>query len=173
MTRTAPHSVLPRAVFAALAYLAASVSFAQSADLPNRHDMLEGITTAGQPGEAALASIAAAGYKSVIDLRGTNEERGLDERKSVEMLGMSYVNLPVEGAAGVSYANASALDKLLAELPKPVLVHCSTGNRAGALLALRAKANGADARAALELGVANGLAGLKPVVEEKLKAGHD
>jgi protein tyrosine phosphatase (PTP) superfamily phosphohydrolase (DUF442 family) len=76
-------------------------------------------------------------------------------------------------AAGVSYANAGALDKLLAELPKPVLVHCSTGNRAGALLALRAKANGADARSALELGVANGLAGLKPVVEEKLNAGHD
>jgi protein tyrosine phosphatase (PTP) superfamily phosphohydrolase (DUF442 family) len=162
-----------RAVFAALAYLAASVSFSQSADLPNRHDALEGITTAGQPSEAGLAAIAAADYKSVIDLRGVNEDRGFDERQVVEMLGMSYVNLPVEGAAGVSYANAGALDKLLGELPKPVLVHCSTGNRVGALLALRAKANGADARSALELGVANGLAGLKPVVEEKLNAGYD
>ena len=173
MTRTTPHTAWQRAAFAALAYLAASVSFAQSADLPNRHDALEGITTAGQPGEAALAALATAGYKSVIDLRGENEDRGIDERKAVEMLGMSYVNLPVEGAAGVSYANASALDRLLAELPKPVLVHCSTGNRAGALLALRAKVNGEDARAALDLGVANGLAGLKPVVEEKLNAGHD
>jgi uncharacterized protein (TIGR01244 family) len=162
-----------RAVFAALAYLAASASFSQPADLPNRHDALEGITTAGQLSDAGLAAIAAAGYKSVIDLRGVNEDRGFDERKAVEMIGMSYVNLPVAGAAGVSYANAGALDKLLAELPKPVFVHCSTGNRVGALLALRAKANGADAPSALELGVANGLAGLKPVVEEKLNAGHD
>jgi uncharacterized protein (TIGR01244 family) len=173
MTRNAPRTVRQLAAFAAFASLAASLSFAQSVDLPNRHDALDGITTAGQPSEAALTAIAAAGYKSVIDLRGANEDRGLDEKKTVELLGMSYVSLPVEGAAGVSYANASALDKLLAELPKPVLVHCSTGNRAGALLALRAKANGADAQAALELGLANGLVGLKPVVEEKLIAGHD
>jgi uncharacterized protein (TIGR01244 family) len=173
MTRNAPHTGRQLAAFAAFASLAASLSLAQSVDLPNRHDALDGITTAGQPSEAALTAIAAAGYKSVIDLRGANEDRGLDEKKTVELLGMSYVNLPVEGAAGVSYANASALDKLLAELPKPVLVHCSTGNRAGALLALRAKANGADAQAALELGLANGLVGLKPLVEEQLIAGHD
>jgi uncharacterized protein (TIGR01244 family) len=173
MTRTTLHAVWQQAAFAALAYLTATVSLAQSADLPNRHDTLEGITTAGQPSEAALSALAAAGYRSVIDLRGANEDRGLDESKTAETLGLRYVNLPVEGAAGVSYANAEALDKLLAELPKPVLLHCSTGNRAGALLALRAKANGANTGAALELGLANGLAGLKPVVEEKLNAGHD
>jgi hypothetical protein len=41
------------------------------------------------------------------------------------------------------------------------------------LLSLRAKLNGADADDALALGVASGLASLKPVVEEKLEAGHD
>jgi uncharacterized protein (TIGR01244 family) len=173
MTRTVSHTVSHRSCLAALACLVASVALAQVADLPNRHDALEGITSAGQPSKAALSAIASAGYKSVIDLRGVNEERGLDEKATVEMLGMRYANLPVDGAAGVTYANARALDNLLAELPKPVLVHCSTGNRSGALLALRARANGADAEAALELGVANGLAGLRPVVEEKLLAGHD
>jgi hypothetical protein len=53
-------------------------------------------------------------------------------------------------------------------------VHCSSSNRVGAILALRAKANGADAEAALELGVANGLgSSLRPVVEQKLATGHD
>ncbi len=156
-----------------LAWCAAGVALAQAPALPNRHDALAGITTAGQPSAADLSAVAAAGYKAVIDLRAPQEDRGLEEQKTVEMLGMSYVNLPVEGATGVTYENAAALDKLLAGLPKPVLVHCTSSNRVGALLALRAKLSGEDSGAALELGVASGLAGLKPVVEQKLAAGHD
>jgi len=162
-----------RTLLTLLAFFGTSMAFAQSAELPNRRDVLEGITTAGQPSQAALSAAAAAGYKSVIDLRAPSEDRGLDEKAAVESLGMSYVNLPVDGSGGVSYANARALDKLLAEAPKPVLVHCASGNRVGALLALRAKIHGADDAAALELGVASGLGGLQPVVEQKLAAGHD
>lgn len=146
---------------------------AESGDLPNRKDPLAGITTAGQPDAAQLEAAAKAGFKSVIDLRGPNEDRGLDELAVVAKLGMSYVSLPVAGAAGVTYANATTLDKLLRDAPKPVLVHCSTSNRVGALLALRAKLGGADDKAALDTGVASGLAGLKPAVEQKLATGHD
>jgi len=163
-----------RAGIAVLACIGAGFALAQSAELPYRNQALEGVTTAGQPSEAALTAIAAAGYKAVIDLRGPNEDRGLaDEKKTVEMLGMSYVNLPIEGAAGVSYANARALDKLLAEADGPVLVHCTSSNRVGALLALRAKQLGADAETALEVGLASGLAGLKSLVEQKLGQGQD
>lgn len=171
---TASRAAWLRAAFALLACIGAGSALAQSAELPNRHDVLEGITAAGQPSAAALEAAAQAGYKSVIDLRPLTEDHGFDEKATVEGLGMSYVNLPVAGAAGVTYANASELDKLLATLPKPVLLHCASSNRVGAMLALRAKANGADAAAALDLGVANGLgASLKPVVEQKLGAGHD
>ncbi len=161
------------AAIAALACVTLGLALAQSADLPNRHDALKGITTAGQPSADALAAIAAAGYKTVIDLRAPNEDRGLDEKKTVEGLGMSYVNLPVNGAGGVSYENANALDKLLADVPKPVLVHCASSNRVGALLSLRAKLKGTGSDKALDLGVASGLGSLKPVVEKKLAAGHD
>lgn len=160
------------AVMAVLCF-GAGLALAQSADLPNRHDAIKGVTTAGQPSAAALSAIAAQGYKTVIDLRPASEDHGFDEKKTVETLGMSYVTLPVEGAAGVSYANATTLDQLLRDAPKPLLVHCSSGNRVGALLALRAKLGGADDKAALEVGVANGLAGLKSAVEQKLAAGHD
>jgi uncharacterized protein (TIGR01244 family) len=162
-----------RVVLASLACVATGFAFAQSAELPNRRDVIEGVTAAGQPSAADLEAAAKAGYRSVIDLRAPTEDRGFDEKSKVEGLGMSYVSLPVEGAAGVTYANAGKLDKLLAELPKPILLHCSSGNRVGALLALRAKALGVDDGAALELGVANGLGSLKSAVEQKLATGHD
>jgi protein tyrosine phosphatase (PTP) superfamily phosphohydrolase (DUF442 family) len=138
----------------ALAWLATSPAAAQSSDLPNRNEPLAGITTAGQPNAVQLEAAAAAGIKSVIDLRGPKD-------------------LPVAGADGVTYANASALDKLLAKLDGPVLIHCTTGNRVGAMLALRAKLNGADSESALALGEAAGLKALKPTVEQKLDVGHD
>lgn len=161
------------ATSAALAVLVAGQVFAQSADLPNRKDPLPGITTAGQPSADQLAAAAKSGIKTVIDLRALGEDRGMDERATVEKLGMSYVSLPVEGGEGVTYANATALDKLLADAKGPVLLHCASGNRVGALLALRDKSKGADNDAALALGVKSGLTGLKPTVEKKLAQGHD
>jgi uncharacterized protein (TIGR01244 family) len=148
-------------------------AFAQSTELPGRKDPVPGLTTAGQPSADQLAAVAKSGIKTVIDLRGLAEDRGMDERATVEKLGMSYVTLPVEGGNGVTYANATALDKLLANAKGPVLVHCATGNRAGALLALRDKLKGADNDSALAFGVASGLTGLKPAVEKKLEQGHD
>ena len=155
-----------------LTCFAAAPARAQAPDFPNRKDPLAGITTAGQPSAAQFATAAAAGYKSVIDLRTPAESRGLeDEKAAVEKLGMTYINLPVDGAGGVSYANAAALDELLGKAAHPVLIHCSSGNRAGALLALRAKLRGADNEAALALGIAGGVTGLKQTVEERLAQG--
>ena len=156
-----------------LASLAAGQALAQSTDLPNRKEPLPGITAAGQPSAEQLAAAAKSGIKTIIDLRGVNEDRGMDERATVEKLGMSYITLPVEGSPGVTYANATALDKVLAGAKGPVLLHCATGNRVGALLALRDKQGGATNESALALGVASGLAGLKPAVEQKLAQGHD
>jgi uncharacterized protein (TIGR01244 family) len=156
-----------------LLYLGGTHAAAQSDELPNRQEPLAGITTAGPPDTAQFAAAAGSGITTVIDLRGIAEDRGIDEKATVEGLGMSYVNLPVEGAAGVTYANAAALDRLLAAAEGPVLIHCSTGNRAGALLALRAKLAGTDAESALALGVAGGMTGLRPTVEEKLTQGQD
>lgn len=156
-----------------LACFAAGQAAAQAPDLPNRKDPLPGITTAGQPSADQLAAAAAAGYKSVIDLRTAGEDRGMDEKATAERLGMSYANLPIKGATDITYANAAALDKLLSKAEQPVLVHCASGNRVGALLALRAKLGGADNDAALALGVAGGVTRLKPAVEQKLADGHD
>ena len=163
--KTARSSAL---VLSCLAGIAMAGAYAQDTEIPNRAEPLEGITTAGQPSAAALSDLAKKGFVAVIDLRGVEEDRGFDEAGTVEGLGMSYIPLPVAGAEGVSYENANALDRILADLNGPVLLHCSSSNRVGALLALRAKLNGASDDEAMALGEEAGLTRLKPVVEEAL-----
>lgn len=129
---------------------------------------VNGITSAGQPDEAALEVFADSGYATVIDIRGEGENRGFDEAMVVEELGLHYVTLPIDGKDAISFENAQKLDELLNKYPGPVLVHCGSGNRVGALLALRASLGGADDESALALGREGGLTGLEPVVLERL-----
>lgn len=144
---------------------------AQEVELRNRMDPTDGLTTSGQPDAVAFEALAESGYTAVIDLRLASEDHGLDEQATVEGLGMSYISIPVAGADGVTYDNADALDRFLAGIDGPVLVHCGSGNRAGALLALREKLNGAENGAALEFGREAGLTRLEPVVIERLEEG--
>jgi uncharacterized protein (TIGR01244 family) len=127
------------------------------------------LISTGQPDEAVLLAAQQAGIVAVIDLRGEEEDRGLDEAVSVEALGMQYVSLPVDGPADVTFDNAAKLDGLLSDIDGPVLLHCASGNRVGALMALRASLHGADAEAALAAGKAAGLTRLEPVVTELLQ----
>ncbi|MCH7981718.1 MAG: hypothetical protein IID59_09450 [Proteobacteria bacterium] len=129
---------------------------------------VDGITSAGQPDQAALTVFGDNGYVAIIDMRGEREDRGMDERAVVESLGMDYVLLPIASEDDISFENAQKLDDLLAAYDGPVLVHCASGNRVGALLALRQSMNGADDEAAIEYGKQGGLTGLEPVVQKRL-----
>lgn len=128
---------------------------------------VDGITAAGQPDEAALKVFAESGYAAVIDLRTAGESRGLDEPAVVEALGMDYLSLPI-GRDGISFESAKSLDELISRYDAPVLVHCGSSNRVGALLALRASLEGADDEAALETGRVGGLKSLEGRVREVL-----
>ena len=124
----------------------------------------------GQPDEAMLEQLKAAGYVAVVDLRTAAEDRGMDEPAAVEEAGLDYYSLPIAGAKGTTFENAKALDDLLAGIDGPVFLHCRSGNRVGALLALTASEEGASAEEALEIGKTAGLTTLEPVVREKLAA---
>ncbi len=128
---------------------------------------VDGISTAGQPDEKALKVFADNGYAAVIDLRTPGESRGIDEARLVEEMGMDYVSLPV-GRDGISFENARSLDELISRYDGPVLVHCGSGNRVGALLALRASLKGADDEAAMAAGREGGLTSLEEQVREVL-----
>ena len=146
-------------------------SYAQDGALRNRGEPLESVTTAAQPDINALKALADSGYATIIDLRRPEEERGFEEQLEVERLGMSYVSIPVDGAAGVTYENAELLNQVLDRTQGPVLVHCGSGNRAGALLSLQQKLNGANNEAALAVGLAGSLTSLESVVIERLEEG--
>jgi len=126
-----------------------------------------GVTTAGQPDEASFKVFAEMGYAAVIDLRTAGEDRGLDEPAVVDTLGMDYINLPV-GRDGITFANAKALEDAIASYDAPVLVHCGSANRVGALFALSEYARSKDLERALEAGRAAGLTGMEGTVRKVL-----
>ena len=131
---------------------------------------IDGLTAAGQPDEAAFKAFAAAGYVAVVDMRTLDEDRGLEDEKGlVESLGLDYVAFPIASEEEINFESAARLDALLASYEGPVLVHCASSNRVGALLALRESLRGADDEAALEFGRRAGLTRLEPRVEEVLE----
>lgn len=91
---------------------------------------------AGQPTEEALGEAAERDIKIVVNLRGDREMASsvdFDESSLVENLGMDYVSIPV---MDVSLADADRLRDVLNGTPGPVLIHCGSANRVGALWAL-------------------------------------
>ena len=126
------------------------------------------ITAAGQPNHPAFGVFAASGYTTVIDMRGSTEDRGLDEPSVVASLGMEYVAFPITRGEDISFENATKLDELIKDADGPVLVHCASSNRVGALLALRSSLAGADNEAAIAHGIEGGLTGLVAAVKEIL-----
>jgi len=127
-----------------------------------------GYATAGQPDAAGLSNAAKAGYGVVVDMRAADEDRGFDEPQVVVALGMTYVAFPIADEKDISFEKAAELDALLASFDGPVLVHCKSGNRVGALFALRARNNGADSEEALAVGKAAGMTRLDKLVRERL-----
>ena len=144
------------------------ISAMTQAQLMNEAEPVPGITTAGQPTASQLEELAGKGYAAVIDLRGENEDRGFDEAGKVEELGMNYISLPISGPDTINYDNAEALDTLLSEIDGPVLLHCGSSNRVGALLSLRQRLQGDDAETALQIGLAAGMT--SPVLQEAVEA---
>ncbi len=129
---------------------------------------VDGIRSAGQPDEQALAVFVDAGYVAVIDFRGDGEDRGMDEAAVAKRLGLTYIALPIASPVAVNFENAQKLEQILDDLDGPALLHCGSGNRVGALLALMKSGQGMSDQAAMEYGASAGLTGLAPVVKTRL-----
>ena len=127
------------------------------------------LVTGGQPAPDAWEALRSQGITTVVNLRPEAEMDGRDERAEVAAAGLDYHQIAVDGAGGVTAANADALWSVLDEAEGTVLVHCASGNRAGALLSLGAsRQGGRSPEEALEWGQAAGLTGLEPKVREAL-----
>ena len=132
---------------------------------------LPGLYTAGQPAASDWAAIKARGVRTVVNLRAPGELKDRDEAAEVRAAGLRYVEIPVSGAEGINPANARALHAALAPAHGGggVLVHCASGNRAGALLALEQRDfDGVAAERALEIGKSGGVTGLEGKLRQAL-----
>ncbi|TAJ52464.1 MAG: hypothetical protein EPN60_03105 [Nevskiaceae bacterium] len=123
----------------------------------------------GPPDRASLEKLRDMGLRHVIDLRPA--EPGMEtEAAWAAELGLSFRRLPVRGAEDLTPEMVRRLDQELATLKgEPVLVHCASGNRSSALLALRASwIEGLPPEEALRLGQRGGLTKLAPAVRKAL-----
>jgi uncharacterized protein (TIGR01244 family) len=140
----------------------------------------EGILTGGQPTLDQIKALKAAGYTTIVNLRPDSEVKGayqrtrngnlhFDERSEVTKVGMSYKSIPIASARDLSVKNALALDEILKNADGGVVMHCVSGNRVGALLALRAfHVQHKSKQEALEIGRAAGMTGLESAVQDLL-----
>lgn len=136
--------------------------------LPNERATLPGVLTGGIPSAEQLARAHAAGYKTVISL--LSPEEASDEATEVRAAGLRFWSIPIAGASDLTEANALQLSAAMNELgAQPLIVHCASGNRVGALLALKAYyVDHASKEGAIELGQRAGLTSLLPAVQEQL-----
>ena len=104
----------------------------------------------GQPSSLAYAAIAAAGIGSVVCVRQPGEAVApppvpppppfdTTEAAALETLGVSYLNVPVTRTMTQAEFDVAATEAALALLDNavqgPVLIHCSTGDRASSVFA--------------------------------------
>jgi protein tyrosine phosphatase (PTP) superfamily phosphohydrolase (DUF442 family) len=133
--------------------------------LPGACQPLEGVIACGLPTEQELREAHQGGLRTVINLCPVAEQK-IDEQALITGLGMRYVHLPIAGPADLTRANAMRLAELLADpTARPLMVHCASGNRVGALFALKAFfADGTDRDTALAAGRTTGLKALEGAV---------
>lgn len=138
--------------------------------LPNQMHGAPGYASGGQPTEAQLAAAARNGLQQIINLRSASEDTGFDEAGAAARLGLRYAVLGIAGPQDLTIENVRRFDALLAQSQGvPTLVHCGSGNRVGAMIALRAGwLQGAPTSEALATGRCWGLTKLEPVVSQLL-----
>jgi len=95
------------------------------------------VSVAPQLGPEAMAALAEAGYKSVINNRpdfegGPGQPTSTAIEEAAKAAGLAYAFLPV--APGYqSPEEIARFAELLATLPRPILAFCRSGTRSGKL----------------------------------------
>jgi len=168
-------SVLRRIpVIVLLCSLAGAVPAGESplASLPRHVALDQHRHVSGQPTVEAIAQLKSAGITTVIDLRPDQETPDLDEKAAAEKAGLRYLVLPISGATDLSPENVTRFDQLLKQTASEnVLIHCASGNRVGAMLALQARwVQGKSAEESLAIGKAAGMTGLTGDVQKLLES---
>ncbi|MDX3808445.1 bifunctional sulfur transferase/dioxygenase Blh [Bosea thiooxidans] len=90
------------------------------------------LTVASQPTQETLATLARAGFTTVLNNRPDNEEPGQAsspaEKEAVQRAGLAYAFIPV-AAGTITEADIRAFQKIVSKAEGPVYAHCRSGTR--------------------------------------------
>ena len=105
--------------------------------LPNLQTLTPDLSVAPQLEPAAMAALAQAGFKSVINNRpdfegGPAQPSSAAIEAAATAAGLAYAHLPVSPAVQTP-DEVAQFAALLDRLPKPVLAFCRSGTRSGKL----------------------------------------
>ncbi len=133
--------------------------------IPAYRVIAPGLAAAGQPTAEALGKLKEMGFRTVVNLR-TEQEGAAQERPLVEAQGLRYVSVPVSPAT-FSLADVEAVEKVLAAAgARPILIHCASSNRVGAVWAVIQARQG---KSLAEAGAAGAEAGMRPGMQDAVR----
>ena len=99
--------------------------------MENFRQLNPGIAISGQPSSADLDSLVAQGFRTVVNLRTSDEPGFLDEEeREVESRALNYAEVPISPALLNDDAVARFSQALDSIDGTPALVHCRSGGRA-------------------------------------------
>ncbi len=100
--------------------------------VPNYKVVRDGLATSGEPSPKARGRLRALGFRTVIDLR-TQAEGIRGEEAAVRAQGLRYVSVPVTPGS-FTIEDVRKVKAVLDDAEAaPVLLHCSSANRVGAV----------------------------------------
>ena len=134
-----------------------------SDQIPKYRVLRPGLAVGAQPSPEALASLKEKGFKTVVNLR-TAAEGPATEKDVVEAQGLRYVSVPISPST-FSEEDVQAVAKVLDDTEAaPVLLHCASANRVGAVWAVLRVKQGLSLDEAEAAGREIGLSG-PPMIE--------
>jgi uncharacterized protein (TIGR01244 family) len=91
------------------------------------------LSIAGQISSEELKQLAIGGFKSVLNLRSPDENGFFhDEKQEAQIVGLEYVNIPLNSQEPNKELTTQTILEIY-NLPKPILIHCAGGARAGGI----------------------------------------
>lgn len=136
-----------------------------SSNVVNYHKLKPRIATAGLLMNGAVGELKALGFTSILDLRGPAEGTEI-EKQAATAAGLRYFNVPVTNGLP-SEAQIAEFGRLVEDPASyPIIVHCASGKRVGAMWALYRAHKRAPVSVALEEGRT---AGLRPDVADDIR----
>jgi uncharacterized protein (TIGR01244 family) len=100
--------------------------------IPNASFPEPGVMAAGQPTGEQIQLAAEDGYRTILDLRAPSEAREFDEALAARQNGLAYVNIPVT-LDTLGHATIDRFLEAMERAERPVLLHCGSAVRVGAL----------------------------------------